>query len=644
MASQGKKALVLVPNKALAEQTEGVLSRFAVLQGGKEVPLERGKHYEIATHATLRKPEGVRQLADWLGRDGVVVLDEGHRFKNLYKSDRSQQAEGALGLLKATGAFAVYSTATPFDRPWEAKYMAFVGIHKAGEHPAENFDAWVQRYGVRIRENPWGGKEYVFRGTVGDLVRLNEDLSRAGFLVKRFLRPEAPVVYEAPSVDLDPESAQLLAEVRNRFADSGGLVKALGIGLQRAILERAKAKALLPLIRQELEKGRSVAVFFQFLREKDLDPETLLDELLEEEGESAGKVLRKEFLQRLKGLRLHLESPVRMVQEAFKDVPTALYTGEQTEAQLRRAKEAWDAGKAKLLILTASKGGTGLSLHDTRGDRPTTQIVVSMPWTAIELDQILGRVVRRGLKSDVRILLPTTSAPVERGLALVIGQRLRTLGYAVRGGEIALPEEILQGFEHGLAKLDPGRLERRLEEIGRELGTEAPPPKAPRGAPEPIPLLALPPTLKHDPLQPSLFPEEAPVSPPTKPKRGAGGKPMREGKGKPAQPLLFPPDMPLFELAKALGVGPGVRLYIKAEERTIPVSRLKWVDRPRERSELPASHFLLPGKRKFPYRNKDGSVNCALLKAAISRAAQHGYPEVERRARKLYRKHCKGGE
>lgn len=42
------------------------------------------------------------------------------------------------------------------------------------------------------------------------------------------------------------------------------------------------------------------------------------------------------------------------------------------------------------------------------------------------------------------------------------------------------------------------------------------------------------------------------------------------------------------------------------------------------------------------YRNKDGSINCRLLRAAISRAAQHGYKEVEAKARRLYQKHCKG--
>ncbi len=138
--------------------------------------------------------------------------------------------------------------------------------------------------------------------------------------------------------------------------------------------------------------------------------------------------------------------------------------------------------------------------------------------------------------------------------------------------------------------------------------------------------------------QPSLFPE---LVGPRRPELKGAGRKGRVASGRRAyQPLLFPPDMPLQEMAKALGIGPGTRLIIKAEERTIPVRRLKWVDRPREREKVPASHFLMPKERKFPYKNKDGSINCALLRAAISRAAQHGYPEVERRARALYQRHC----
>lgn len=78
----------------------------------------------------------------------------------------------------------------------------------------------------------------------------------------------------------------------------------------------------------------------------------------------------------------------------------------------------------------------------------------------------------------------------------------------------------------------------------------------------------------------------------------------------------------------------------KPEIKNIDPDAIKWIDRPSERKEVPEKYFLMPSERKFPYRNKDGSLNCRLVRAAIVRAAQHGYPEVEKKARKIYEKFC----
>ncbi len=63
------------------------------------------------------------------------------------------------------------------------------------------------------------------------------------------------------------------------------------------------------------------------------------------------------------------------------------------------------------------------------------------------------------------------------------------------------------------------------------------------------------------------------------------------------------------------------------------------------RRQFPASYFLLVrgnGERLFPFKDpENGAIHCGLLRAAITRAAQHGYPQVESRARSLYEKYCK---
>lgn len=77
------------------------------------------------------------------------------------------------------------------------------------------------------------------------------------------------------------------------------------------------------------------------------------------------------------------------------------------------------------------------------------------------------------------------------------------------------------------------------------------------------------------------------------------------------------------------------------EIHNLPISEITWIRSEKERKEVSSSFFLIPSERKFPYKNKDGSLNCNLVRAAISRAAQHDYSEVEKKARNLYERYCK---
>ena len=75
--------------------------------------------------------------------------------------------------------------------------------------------------------------------------------------------------------------------------------------------------------------------------------------------------------------------------------------------------------------------------------------------------------------------------------------------------------------------------------------------------------------------------------------------------------------------------------------RNRDIKNIKAISTPKRRESIPANYFLLPKERKFPFKNPDGSLNCNLVKAAITRAGQWGYPEVEKKARIIYQKYCK---
>ena len=493
----GKKVLLFVPNKDTKAQTEEVLRYLGVPESAATV----------ATYPDLSSGKA-------FGPHDVVIFDEAHKVKNMFGSSRSKRAQAALNVVKGAG-FTLYATATPFEHPVETKYMAFSGLMPQGT----NFDDWITGYGIDIQRGYNNSKEYHFTGTPDDLKRLNTDLRKRGFLTKRVYEPPGGMVEsESPGVEVSPRYAELMGQIEERIEsaiNAGNLPKGLGRAqktmLLRGVLERAKVEASLPVIRKELEAGRSVAVFTQYRAEKDLGGD-LVDEL--EDGS-----LSAELKKALSGLDTTLPSSTGMIADAFKDIEggVALYTGAQTEKQLERAKEDFKAGTKKLLVLTGAKGGTGLSFHDTVGDRPTSQVVVTLPWSATELDQMLGRVVRKGLASKTRILMPVSDASFERKLASIIGARMQVMGLAARGGEGGVSQEALDMFEYGYTRAKAGGLEEML-----------------MNAPE-APAAASPALEKALPLD--LFGNPMPEAPP---KRGRPKPPFANGGSKKEAPGYAP--------------------------------------------------------------------------------------------------------
>jgi beta-glucosidase len=446
----GLPALLVVPNEDLARQVKEVLQAV-------------GAEAEIATYGRFHPKEA---------RGKLLVLDEAHLAKRGFRSERGRRVW--WGAREAR--FVLFATATPFDRPWESEYLLVpAGVLEAwGE---ASFEAFMARFSVHRWENPWGGYSFHFTGGTEDLRRFHDTLKERGFVARRLYRPpEGLVEHEVRFLDLPKEEKALLAEVRRRLREAvnaapleeRGMVSAQRTMLSRALLERYKLKASFPLLEELLGEGWHVALFLQYRSDKELDlstEESFAAYLEELEEEGRGSVARQ-IAYALMGLKLHLPSPTGLVRERFGHLGEALafYTGAEGGKALREAKERWNAGDVRLLVLTAQKGGTGLSLHDTTGKRPTAQVVMTLPWTGTQLDQVLGRVVRVGLASPVKVVYPAARVPFERKLAGVVAGSLRTLGHAVRGGEMPVPDKVIQAFLHDLAAVDPEGFWRMMEE------------------------------------------------------------------------------------------------------------------------------------------------------------------------------------
>lgn len=60
---------------------------------------------------------------------------------------------------------------------------------------------------------------------------------------------------------------------------------------------------------------------------------------------------------------------------------------------------------------------------------------------------------------------------------------------------------------------------------------------------------------------------------------------------------------------------------------------------PKHREDAPASDFLMPAERKYPYK-VNGKISCNLLRAAMSRAGQNNEGAVGNKAKELWETHC----
>ena len=73
--------------------------------------------------------------------------------------------------------------------------------------------------------------------------------------------------------------------------------------------------------------------------------------------------------------------------------------GGQSIEQRQEVIDGFQEDRLHTLVVNIAAGGTGLSLHDTRGKRPRISLI-SPTFSAKEHLQALGRIHRNGAKSD----------------------------------------------------------------------------------------------------------------------------------------------------------------------------------------------------------------------------------------------------
>jgi hypothetical protein len=240
-----------------------------------------------------------------------------------------------------------------------------------------------------------------------------------------------------------------------------GWAKFWFVNFQKRLLEASKISAGIDAVKDALERGRYPILFVETKAERIIDIPYLFNQealyMQEVAFARAGKgqeteiPSRKEFGLPPEGVVpildlfsqytsiyvIEIPSAEDVVKDAFPD-QVAIFTGSVTPKKAQENLDAWRKGSNPVLVATMAKGGTGLSLHDRKGDHPTTQINVNLPWTATQVAQVAQRSARYGLQSRAEMMwLFTDDIIFDQTLALRVGGRMADMGAIVTGEDVA---------------------------------------------------------------------------------------------------------------------------------------------------------------------------------------------------------------
>jgi len=435
------------------------------------------------TYAGLRtRDKDTKKLKRKPSLSDVLIFDEAHSIKNL-ESEQGAIAEDWIRLSE----FSIFASATPFENPVQAKYLSATGVfddlvpedRKGSLH---GFKTFATIFGAQVSETRDNVTvKWVRTATSDEDAKAAQSyLSKRGLLTTRRIRlPANQVDSRMVKVNAPQEHAtrysHLAQAAISREGELNGHAKAWVVNLQKRMLEDAKLQLAIQEADAALDRDRFPIIFVETKEKRSHDIPTLVDQERKyqqviaglQRGETkpkrstfglppAGVVEVLDAYMQLSGQKsIEISAPIATVRKHFGKrlaVFTGSSTGEVTQGSAHKDLAAWRSGTKPVLLATMAKGGTGLSLHDTKGDHPTTQIGVNMPWTATQLVQVAQRSARYGLAGKAEIIwLFADNIPFDRMLAGRVGGRMADMGATVHGQKVASASNLLDwNFENQL--------------------------------------------------------------------------------------------------------------------------------------------------------------------------------------------------
>jgi len=330
-----------------------------------------------------------KKIMRWILPKGTLLLvDEIHKCKGPY----TQNAQLVLSLVGQ--GFQIHGmSATAAEDPTEMRSIGYMlklhSLNKA-DKPLKSWYSWMTKLGCE--KDFWNQWRLVKKSKLKELRE-----SMYGISTDRLSVQDLPEAFKNNRIFVEPIQFKNLAKIKKAYKD---------LGLTPEILE------------QYIEHGtveNSEHVIVNIIRARQLAETLKVPDLVE---------MAEDLM--LEGLSV-------VIFVSFKETVESLCEKLQCErieggqkSDRQQVIDDFQADKTNCIVVNTAAGGTGISLHDVKGERPRVSLI-SPQFSAKDHVQVLGRIHRNGMQSDALQKILVASGSVEEAVMSSMQRRLDNL-------------------------------------------------------------------------------------------------------------------------------------------------------------------------------------------------------------------------
>ena len=352
-------------------------------------PLFVLNYEKIRTGRTEFMGKRGKKIMTWnLPENTLVLVDEIHKCKGAY----TQNAQLVISLVQQ--GYRVHGmSATAAEDPTEMRALGYMlGLHGLNKNDGalRNWYGWMKHNGCA--QDQWNKWQLISRSKLAEIKKEIYGVSGYRLRVSDFpdsfrnnrVFVEEVEFSEAAAIKRAYRSLNITPDIIEKYITDGTVSDSehtlVNLLRARQLTEALKCPDIVDMA-QDLVQKNSVVIFVNF--------RDTVDALCDKLG-----------CDRIEG-------------------------GQSIDAR-QKVIDDFQADKTHILVANIAAGGTGLSLHDTIGNRPRVSLICPS-YSAKEYAQTLGRIHRNGAKSDALQKVLVASGTVEENVMSAINRKLENM-------------------------------------------------------------------------------------------------------------------------------------------------------------------------------------------------------------------------